>query len=66
MIERSECRGAGNLLAWRKSSASGSESCYEIAFSGRAVLVRDSKNRSGATLEFDRHDWAEFLRRVSR
>jgi len=66
MVEHSECRGARSELVWRKSSASAKEGCYEIAFSGSAVLVRDSKYRSGAALKFDRQNWAEFLRRVSR
>jgi Domain of unknown function (DUF397) len=65
MVERSERRGAEPELAWRKSSTSQTENCYEIAFSDRAVLVRDSKNRSGATLTFSRGEWTEFVRMVS-
>ena len=65
MVERSELPGTESELVWRKSSASGSEGCYEIAFFDRSVLVRDSKYRSGAILAFARAEWAEFLRMVS-
>jgi hypothetical protein len=65
MVER-ERRTAESELVWRKSSTSGNEGCYEIAFFDRTVLVRDSKNRSRATLMFPRDEWVEFLRIVSR
>ena len=51
-------------LTWRKSSFSGSEAnCVEIAASGR-VLVRDTKNNSGAVLRFTPAAWRRFADQV--
>ncbi|MGW3415817.1 DUF397 domain-containing protein [Streptomyces sp. NPDC000888] len=47
-------------LAWRKSSASGSGNCVEVAQSGR-VFVRDSKNPQGNFLGFRAAHWMEFI-----
>jgi hypothetical protein len=65
MVER-EHRRAETEHVWRKSSASGADNCHEIAFSDRTVFVRDSKNRSDVALRFDRDEWADFLRMISR
>jgi hypothetical protein len=49
--------------AWRKSSASdtiGSQ-CVEVAWTGEAVLVRDSKDRQGPVLAFTPTAWRSFL-----
>ncbi|MEU1755686.1 DUF397 domain-containing protein [Micromonospora matsumotoense] len=49
---------------WRKSTRSGGNggSCVEVAdnLPGR-VLVRDTKDRDGGTLHFDRRDWTAFV-----
>lgn len=51
---------------WRTSSysSSGGGNCVEVGSvadgSGR-VAVRDSKNRDGAVLVYDRSDWQAFL-----
>jgi hypothetical protein len=48
---------------WRKSSYSGggSSECLEAGVADRRrVLVRDSKNRDGVTLQFSRKAWAVF------
>ena len=51
---------------WRKSSFSGSEAnCVEIAASDR-VLVRDTKNNSGAVLRFTPAAWRRFADQVKR
>lgn len=51
---------------WRKSSRSSAQAnCVEVAFAGRAVGVRDSKNADGPLLAFPGQEWAAFLR-VSR
>jgi hypothetical protein len=52
----------GNL-AWVKSSYSGSQggNCVEAAANGVGrVLVRDTKDRGGAVLEFRASRWREF------
>lgn len=49
-------------VQWRKSSHSGSETnCVEVAFLGDTIATRDSKNRSGPVLVFNRGEWAAFL-----
>jgi hypothetical protein len=53
-------------LTWRKSSFSGSEAnCVEVAARDR-VLVRDTKNESGATLRFTPAAWRRFADQVKR
>ncbi|MGD0246610.1 MAG: DUF397 domain-containing protein [Streptosporangiaceae bacterium] len=50
---------------WRKSSASADQgTCVEVAARKPFVLVRDSRNADGATLEilFDR--WRELMKRI--
>ena len=65
MVERDGRHSAESELVWRKSSASGQESCFEVAISGPDVLVRDSKNRSGAKLTFPQDSWKELLGTIS-
>ena len=51
---------------WRKSSFSGSQAnCVELAASDR-VLVRDTKNNSGAVLRFTPAAWRKFADQVKR
>lgn len=57
----SEAARKGPLLAWRKSSASGSSGCVEVATTANEIFVRDSKNRSGAVLRFTSVEWRAFL-----
>lgn len=48
---------------WRKSSYSGSQaSCVEVADTADIVLVRDTTNRAGGTLEFSGAAWQVFIR----
>jgi hypothetical protein len=50
-------------LTWVKSSYSGSQggNCVEAAADGVGrVLVRDTKDRGGAVLEFGVRQWLEF------
>lgn len=49
------------FLPWRKSTASGSGGCVEVAMAGEAIFVRDSKNPSGSTLKFSETEWDAFL-----
>jgi hypothetical protein len=48
-------------LSWRKSSASGTGDCVEVALSNDRVLVRDSKQRLPYILEFTFSEWCAFL-----
>jgi hypothetical protein len=56
-----ERAGKDNGLAWRKSSASGNSGCVEVATTDHEILVRDSKDRSGAVLRFTSLEWVAFL-----
>lgn len=52
-------------LAWRKASYSvGNGECVEVAPVGGTVLVRDSKNASGAVLGCPAGAWRAFLARI--
>ena len=48
---------------WRKSSASSSNGCVEVAAVGGPVLIRDSVDRDGAVLRFPPAAWSAFLER---
>jgi len=54
-----------STLNWRKSHVSNAQGeCVEIACTRSAVLVRDSRNTSGALLSCTPSQWSAFLRRV--
>jgi hypothetical protein len=46
---------------WRKSLASGTGDCVEVAFLPGRVLIRDSKAPAAARLEFTESEWRAFL-----
>jgi hypothetical protein len=47
---------------WRKSTHSnGSGNCVEVGTASRAILVRDTTNRSGATLTIPAPAWEALL-----
>ena len=50
---------------WRKSTYSGANggSCVEVASADR-VLVRDTTDRDGVTLEFSADAWEQYTRRL--
>jgi Domain of unknown function (DUF397) len=54
-----------NPTLWRKSSysAGGNGNCVEVGF-GVTIGVRDTKDRTGGTLEFDRSTWTTFVSAV--
>ena len=55
------------VLDWFKSPFSGSDpqgNCVEVADAGGGVAVRDSKDRDGTVLAFDKACWASFLNDV--
>jgi hypothetical protein len=49
-------------INWRKSSYSGDNggACVEIASSAKAVLVRDTTDRSGPVVTFPSDAWQAF------
>lgn len=52
-------------LSWRKSRASGGNgACVEVAQSGSFILVRDSRDQSGAMLKFTPGQWWGLVRRA--
>jgi hypothetical protein len=51
---------------WRKSSYSATEDkCVEVAL-GPAAKIRDTKDRSGGTLEISTRSWDAFLTALYR
>ena len=46
---------------WLKSTFSSSGNCVEVAIMKGRVLVRNSRNRQGAILEFNPAEWTAFL-----
>ncbi|MDG4767752.1 DUF397 domain-containing protein [Solwaraspora sp. WMMD406] len=62
--QRSVRTAGGNSPAWRKSSRSQSTNCVEVgplAGDRAPVLMRDSKNRTGPVLSFERTNWRDFI-----
>jgi hypothetical protein len=54
-----------STLNWRTSSASaGVGECVEVANSDSSVLARDSRDQSGAVLEFTSAQWLGLVRRI--
>ena len=51
-------------LEWRKSTASNSGACVEVAALSRSVLVRDSMDRNGPVLQLPPAVWSAFLSRA--
>jgi hypothetical protein len=53
-------------LAWRKSRASASGNCVEVAAATDTIYVRDSKAPSAGFLSFTTAEWNAFLVGVDR
>jgi hypothetical protein len=53
------------MAEWRKSTYSGANggSCVEVASAG-GILVRDTTDREGVTLEFSAEAWRQFTLRL--
>ena len=61
--------GQGNCVevgvAWRKPSHSnGQGACVEVGTAPHAILVRDTTNRSGATLTVSAETWRALLAKL--
>jgi len=48
-------------IAWRKSTASDTGGCVEVAVVGGSVLIRDSGNPDGVVLRLPCASWSAFL-----
>ena len=55
-----------SVTTWRKSTYSGGNgsNCVEVGGVDRVVVVRDTKNRSGAVLTFGPDAWHRFAARI--
>jgi hypothetical protein len=53
--------GQAMALSWRKSTASGTGDCVEVAVSSESVLVRDSKQSPSNILKFSSCEWRVFV-----
>ena len=51
-------------IAWRKSTASNSSGCVEVAVVDGSVLIRDSVNPTGVVLRLPPGVWSAFLTRT--
>jgi hypothetical protein len=51
-------------VRWRISSWSKSDNCVEVGSSEAAVLIRDTKNRSGRVLSFPFTAWEDFIKTI--
>lgn len=53
---------------WVKSSRSNGNggACVEVAVASELAGVRDSKDRDGGTLVFDREQWSAFLAEIKK
>ena len=54
-----------NSTVWRTSSYTGKVDCVEVAL-GPAAKIRDTKDRSGGTLEFSTRSWEALLSALCR
>ena len=55
-------QSAPQHLDWRKSRASGTGDCVEVAVHNGQILVRDSKSPHSGYLSFTPTEWRAFLR----
>jgi hypothetical protein len=53
-------------ITWRKGRRSDSGGCVEVAAAGGSVLVRDSRDRSGAVLRLPPAAWSAFVEQARR
>ena len=51
-------------IEWRKSTASNTAGCVEVAIVDGSVRIRDSANPNGAVLELPPVAWSFFLTRA--
>ncbi len=51
-------------IIWRKSKASESGNCVEVALADESVLVRCSRDLLGSVLRFSHPEWTAFVEGV--
>jgi hypothetical protein len=61
MSKQGDKETASASLLWRKSTASGGGNCVEVAFTEKAVFVRNSNTPSGPVISFSNSEWMAFL-----
>jgi hypothetical protein len=69
-FRKATASAAGNCVevAFHKATASGTSGCVEVAScqcNETTVYVRDSKNKTGPVLSFDRDSWTTFLTAIT-
>lgn len=52
---------AGPQIRWRISSRSQNTNCVEVGDGGATVVMRDSKDRGGPVLIFNKVCWQDFV-----
>ena len=50
-----------SIIVWRKSTASNSGGCVEVAVADGSVFIRDSANLDGPVLRVPTSAWSVFL-----
>lgn len=50
-----------HVLSWRVSSYSGGNNCVAVGSASTAISIRDTKEKVGRQLTFDRAQWSAFL-----
>lgn len=50
-----------NGLPWRRAQRCNGGNCVEVAASGDAIIVRDSKSPHGPILTYGRSQWETFV-----
>ena len=50
-----------SCIVWRKSTASNSGACVEVAVADGSMLIRDSANPGGPVLRVSTSAWSVFL-----
>jgi hypothetical protein len=53
-------------LSWRRAQRCNAANCVEVAASGDAIVVRDSKSPQGPVLAYGRNQWATFVEGMKR
>ncbi len=48
-------------LSWRRAQRCNAGNCIEVAASGDAIIVRDSKSPQGPMLTYGRGQWENFV-----
>jgi hypothetical protein len=53
-----------DIKSWRVSSWTNGSNCVEVGNLNTAILLRDTKNRTGTVLSFAPSTWEEFVTKI--